>query len=141
MPLGSSRAIGTTDNQVMPACAEDVLAFVDLVLGDLTRRDGMFFGCRADEVDGETVVIQTGEDGRYHLPLPRLGKGEGAFMVTAQAHPSADSAGRCRHARARTSAATGATTRPTFLGMPKAPGSCAVGEYEEKAWHWTSLLA
>jgi hypothetical protein len=125
----------------MPACAEDVLAFVDLVLGDLTRRDGMFFGCRADEGDGETVVIQTGEDGRYHLPLPRLGKGEGAVMATAQAHLSAVLAGRCRHAPRTDIHCDRRNNEADFPGDAQSTGGPPrLASTRRRRGHWTSLL-
>jgi hypothetical protein len=43
---------------------DEALRLVDRALDDLAGRNGMFVGRRADCDDADTVVIQTGEDGR-----------------------------------------------------------------------------
>jgi hypothetical protein len=43
---------------------DPVLQMVDAVLCDLSVRSAMFVGCRAQDGDSKTFVIQTGEEGR-----------------------------------------------------------------------------
>jgi hypothetical protein len=125
------------NNAVMPMRAEqDVLGFVDLVLGDLARRDGMFVGRRADEGDAENVVIQTGEDGRYRLSL----RDDSAwarmrFMAAAQAH-----VGAVLRRPVPSCPMHGHALRPAeqegrlCWQCPRYSWLCEVGEYEEQAW-------
>lgn len=67
---------------------DTVLEIVDLVLGDLQLRDGMFVARRPDPEHPDLVVIQTGEDGRHALPVPNPRKRRSVemFIVAAQAH-------------------------------------------------------
>ena len=57
-------------------------------LGDLAPRGGMYVARRAAEGDAETVVIQTGEEGRHRVRLPDLSSPSSVeqFMAEAQAH-------------------------------------------------------
>ena len=52
-----------------PSDHDKVLVIVDQVLGDLRLRDRMFTARRPDTERREVIVIQTGEAGRYELPI------------------------------------------------------------------------
>lgn len=71
-----------------PGHDDEVLAIVDMVLGDLRLRDRMFTARRPDPVRPEVIVIQTGEDGRLDLPAPNLEQPRTLerFIAAAQAH-------------------------------------------------------
>jgi hypothetical protein len=110
--------------------------FVDLVLRDLHRRDGMFVGRRTDESDPSTLVIQTGEEGRHRVHMPGRSPAElTRFMASAQEYVSV-TLGRpvpcCpQHDHA---------LRPCCAGnqvgweCPEGEWRCRVGDYEEEAW-------
>lgn len=67
---------------------DPVLRFVDALLSDLSLRSVIFVGRRAQDGDGSTFVIQTGEEGRCRLSLANLGLPISIEQVAAaaQAH-------------------------------------------------------
>jgi hypothetical protein len=109
---------------------------IDLVLGDLERRDGMFVGRRDDESAPDVVVIQTGEDGRHCLRAPTGSPEElMRFMASAQALVSADlgqSVPKCpEHDH---------VLRPVLAEAevgwecPDGGWRCRLGDYDERSW-------
>jgi hypothetical protein len=115
-----------------------VLELVDRVLRDLAPRDGMFVSRRDGEGDAGTVVIQTGEDGRYPLPMPDLSSGESieTFIEEAQRHLSQlfdRPLPRCpvHDEHALTGRAAG--QHVTWV-CPHGAWRCPLGDYEELTW-------
>jgi hypothetical protein len=109
------------------------MTVVDQVLADLTLPDGMFVGRRTEDEDAHSVVIQTGEDGRHRVPVD-LDSLE-TFMAAAQAHltevygrpvPPCPLHGHALVGRVRDGGAEWV--------CPDGGWSCAVGDYEERAW-------
>jgi hypothetical protein len=114
-----------------------VLEIVDRVLGDLALRDRMFVGRRPEAGESETVVIQTGEEGRHRLALPELESARSieTFMAAAQVHLG-EVFGRpvpvCpRHDHALVGEAGG---NEIAWVCPDGEWRCAVGDYEECIW-------
>jgi hypothetical protein len=97
----------------------------------------MSVGRRPEEGDWITVVIQTGEDGRYRIapPDPRSPEEVERFMAEAQTHLS-DVYGRpvprCPH---HDHALIGSTTGREPAWVCRQDGwRCPVGAYEELTW-------
>jgi hypothetical protein len=68
--------------------AEADLTLADQVLGDLAPRGGMYVARRKEDGDQETMVIQTGEEGRHRLRLPDMSSSSSIerFIAEAQTH-------------------------------------------------------
>jgi hypothetical protein len=68
--------------------AEADLTLADQVLGDLAPRGGMYVARRKQDGDQETMVIQTGEEGRHRLRLPDMNSSSSIerFVAEAQTH-------------------------------------------------------
>jgi hypothetical protein len=68
--------------------AEADLTLADQVLGDLAPRGGMYVARRKEDGDQETMVIQTGEEGRHRLRLPDMSSPTSIerFIAEAQTH-------------------------------------------------------
>lgn len=117
--------------------SNNVLEMIDAVLGDLALRDRMFVGRRPEAGEAATIVIQTGEDGRHRIALPKFGSRESieTFMSEAQAHLGevfGQPVPRCpRHDHALVGEASG---RQIAWVCPDGEWRCAVGDYEECAW-------
>jgi hypothetical protein len=116
---------------------DGVLEIVDRVLGDLRLRDRMFTARRPDPVRPETIVIQTGEEGRHSVPAPHLDQPGSVetFIAAAQAHLRevyGQPVPLCpRHDHALVGNATGTTIEWV---CPDGPWSCPLGDYEESIW-------
>jgi hypothetical protein len=53
-----------------PREGDPLMRLIDAVLGDVAVRSAMYVARRRGDGDAETLVIQTGEDGRFRLGLP-----------------------------------------------------------------------
>jgi hypothetical protein len=115
----------------------DVLEFVDRVLGDLALRGGMFVARRPEGGEPDTIVVQTGEEGRYRIAVPEPGTATALerFMADAQAYLSevfGQPVPRCPlHDHALIAQPGG--REPSWV-CPDGDARCAVGEYDELNW-------
>jgi hypothetical protein len=110
---------------------------VDRVLADLALRGRMFVGRRADAGDRPSVVIQTGEEGRYRLRLPDLMAPETVegFMADAQEHLGEIFGEPVPHCPMHDHALLGKVTGAEIEWVcPEGAWRCALGEYEERTW-------
>jgi hypothetical protein len=122
----------------MARADEDVvLEVVDRVLADLALRGRMFVGRRAEASDRATVVIQTGEEGRYRLRLPDLMAPETVegFMADAQQHLGEIFGEPVPHCPVHDHALLGKVTGAEIEWVcPDGAWRCPLGEYEERTW-------
>lgn len=116
---------------------DPVLRFVDTLLSDLAVRSVMFVGRRAQDGDGSTFVIQTGEDGRCRLPLPNLRSPSSIEQVAAAAqahleHALNEPVPICSvHGHALDARTQGAGHEWV---CPDGEWRCELGDYEERTW-------
>jgi hypothetical protein len=114
-----------------------VLDLVDRVLCDLAPRDGMFVGRRDRDEDESSVVIQTGEEGRYRLSVPNVASPGSVeeFIAEAQAHldevfdrplPPCPVHGHALIGQMRAG-------KITWV-CPQGAWRCRLGDYEEQTW-------
>ena len=115
----------------------DVLEFVDLVLDDVGLYGVMYVGRRVDAADWRSVVIQTGEEGRYRLGLPDLSSPPSveAFIAEAQGHLGAVLGRPVPPCPLHDRALCGKVDHDgVFWECPVSDWRCAVGAYEEATW-------
>lgn len=116
---------------------DDVLQFVDLVLDELGLYGVMYAGRRVDAGDWRSLVIQTGEQGRYRLGLPDVSSPPSveAFIAEAQGHLSAVLGRAVPPCPLHDHALSGKVIDDSvFWECPAGDWRCAVGAYEEATW-------
>ena len=114
-----------------------MLGLVDRVLGDLAVRGGMYLARRADEGDAETMVIQTGEEGRHRVRLPDLSSSSSVerFVAEAQAHLMQVFARPLPQCPLHDHALRGVADGGTLAWVcPEGAWRCGLGEYEDRNW-------
>ncbi len=120
-----------------PPETDPALRLIDAVLADLAVRTGMHVARRREDGDGDSFVIQTGEEGRCRLALPDL-KSDASLetlAADAQAHLARALGGpvpRCPlHPHALVG--TAVSGHVTWV-CPDALWQCGLGDYEERTW-------
>lgn len=120
-----------------PSDHDKALEIVDEVIGDLRLRDRMFTARRPDPERPGVIVIQTGEEGRHDLPIPRVEQPRTleTFIAAAQAHLHRvydQPVPRCPlHDHALI-----ARVEPSGIEWvcPDGAWRCPLGAYEENTW-------
>jgi hypothetical protein len=116
---------------------DEISAFIDAVLGDLSARHLMYVGRRAQDGDADSCVIQTGEDGRYRLALPDLGSSRsiGRFTCEIQAHLTEILGAPVPRCPQHDHALAGRALEGRFVWeCPEGGWRCGLGDYEERTW-------
>lgn len=117
--------------------AEAALSLVDQVLVDLAPRGGMYVARRAQDGDGETMVIQTGEDGRHRLRLPDVSSAASVerFVAEAQAHLEQEFGRPLPRCLVHGHALHGAVENGQLWWVcPDGEWRCQLGDYDDLNW-------
>jgi hypothetical protein len=117
--------------------AEADLTLADQVLGDLAPRGGMYVARRREDGDGETMVIQTGEEGRHRLRLPDMSSSTSIerFIAEAQTHLERVFGRPLPGCLAHEHALCGVMERgQVWWVCPDGGWRCQLGDYDDLNW-------
>jgi hypothetical protein len=120
-----------------PRESDRLLLLIDAALHDMALRGGMYVGRRREDGDADTLVIQTGEEGRLRLRLPDLPSDGSlqALVAYIQEYLGAVLGVPVPMCPLHEHALLGVAVRGSLEWVcPDGEWRCALGDYAERTW-------